>query len=297
MIGAPMSDLSETARAEVFEGERSRLFGLASRMLGSAADAEDVLQEAYLRFARAADVARPGPFLTTVVTRLAVDHLRSARVRRETYVGPWLPEPLVDTAAEPAAEHELAESLSMAFLVLLEGLTPAERAAYVLHDVLGLSFPEVSGALERTPASCRQLASRARKHLRARRTRFPARPEDAERLAFAFFAAIRGGDLDALMATLLPDAVLVSDGGGVVSAARRPIAGARSVARFLLGIAKKPPKGLGVEPRWVNGTPGLLFLVDGAPWRVLHLDLAPKGVRGVYLVANPAKLRALTRRA
>ena len=147
-----------------------------------------------------AAVARPGPFLTTVVTRLAVDHLRSARVRRETYVGPWLPEPLVDTAAEPAAEHELAESLSMAFLVLLEGLTPAERAAYVLHDVLGLSFPEVSGALERTPASCRQLASRARKHLRARRTRFPARPEDAERLAFAFFAAIRGGDLDALMA-------------------------------------------------------------------------------------------------
>lgn len=289
--GLPAPDAAE--RAACFEAERPRLFALAYRMLGSAADAEDLLQEAYLRFAKAGKPERPGPFLTTVVTRLAIDHLRSARVRRERYVGPWLPEPLVATARGPSDEHELAESLSMAFLVLLEGLSPAERAAYLLHDVLGLPFEQVAGAIGRSAAGCRQLASRARKHLRQRSARFPARPEDAERLAFAFFAAVRGGDLDALVATLLPDAVMVSDGGGAVKSARRPVHGARNVARFVLGIASKAPDGLRVEPRWVNGAPGLLFLQDGVAWRVCHLDLAPEGVRGVYFVANPAKLAAL----
>ncbi|MEM1416321.1 MAG: RNA polymerase sigma factor SigJ [Myxococcota bacterium] len=280
-------------RAAIFEGERDRLFGLAYRMLGSVADAEDLLQEAFLRFAGAAEVRAAGPFLTTVVTRLAVDHLRSARVRRESYVGPWLPEPLVGEAPDAAQDQELAESLSLAFLQLLEVLTPAERAAYVLHDVLGLPFAELAPALERTPESCRQLASRARRRLRGGTTRFPGGRDEAARLAGAFFGAVRGGELDALIATLREDVVLWSDGGGKVPSALRPIHGARNVARFLLGIAAKAPPDVAVLPTWVNGRPGVMLTHEGAVRRVIGVELDADGVAAIHVIGNPDKLAHL----
>jgi RNA polymerase sigma-70 factor (ECF subfamily) len=243
---------------EAFEAERSRLTAIAYRMLGSAADAEDVVQEAYLRWRDRNDraVSSVSSYLTTVVVRLCIDELRSARVRRESYVGPWLPEPLLIDEAEPGAAAELADSLSLAFLVLLEELAPVERAAFLLHDVFDYGYGEIAGMLGREEPTCRQLVSRARRRVGERRHRFDADSQVGRELAARFLAACAGGDLSGLMSLVSEDVVLWTDGGGKVKAARRPIHGASKVARFLIAIAKEIPEGVVFREAVVNSEPG-----------------------------------------
>lgn len=274
---------------EEFERLRPRLFGIAYRMLGSAADAEDVVQDAWLRFSRADGVESPAAFLTTVVTRLSLTALGSARARRETYVGPWLPEP-VDTSADPALGAEHAEALSLAVLLLLERLSPAERAAYVLHEAFGYPFREIAAVLETTEANARQLASRARKRITADRG---ARVSTAERDRWlgAFAAAAERGDLAALEATLAADVASHSDGGGVVSAARNVVVGRARVAALLLGLLGKYGPAMQTSTVQVNGDPGVLATRDGDPFAVWTVDVGPEGVRGIYIVLAPEKVR------
>jgi RNA polymerase sigma-70 factor (ECF subfamily) len=266
-------------RAATFEAERARLTGLAYRMLGSWAEAEDAVQNAWLRFAREDEVRDPSAFLTTVVARLCLDVLRSARVRREAYVGPWLPEPLVErlpaAAPDPADVAAERDDLGFALLVLLERLTPEQRVAFVLHDVFAVPFDRVATALATTPEAARQLASRARRAV-AHADRLPARPAEQARLVTAFLAAVRTGDLDALLAVLAPDVEMIGDGGGLVPAGRRPVTGAVAAARFLLSWAKAPYDGLSydVEPVLVNGEPGLLWEVHAPAGSTLP---APRG--------------------
>jgi RNA polymerase sigma-70 factor (ECF subfamily) len=287
------------ARAAEFAAARPQLFAVAYRMLGTVADAEDVLQDAYLRWQSAdrTSVESAPAYLTTIVTRLCLDLLGSARRRRESYVGPWLPEPLLtDTSADPADVAELADSLSMAFLVLLESLTPLERAAFLLREVFGYGYDEVGRMLQRDEAACRQLVSRARRHVSARRPRFAASPDDGERLTTEFLIACGTGDVDGLVALLADDVVLWSDGGGVVSAARRPVFGADRVARFMVGIAQMEPGPLDVDLTWVNAAPGAVFRTAGVPIAVLALDVAADGrIAGVHIVRNPEKLAHLAR--
>ncbi|MGH8929797.1 MAG: RNA polymerase sigma factor SigJ [Egibacteraceae bacterium] len=282
---------------EVFEEHRERLFGLAYRMLSSVSDAQDVVQEAYLRLERqgVASLETPGAWLTTVTSRLCLDRLRSAQARRETYVGPWLPEPLIDRAGgapDPADRVTLAESISMAFLVVMESLSPAERVAFVLHDVFGYGHGEVAQVVGRSEAACRQLVSRARRHVRERRPRFEADPGARDRVAEAFLHATLGGDLDALLAVLDPEVVLRSDGGGLVTAARKPIHGADRVARFLQGL-RRSLAGLEIEPAQVNGGHGFIARNDGRLVAVVALGIAAGRVTDLNIVANPMKLAGL----
>ena len=275
---------------------RPLLFAIAYRMLGSAMDAEDVVQDAYLRWQGAADgeVESPRAYLSTIVTRLCLDHLRSARVQREQYVGPWLPEPLLSEQEPDVAETTaLHESLSMAFLVLLESLSPLERAVFLLHDVFAYDYAEIARIVGKTEANCRQLARRARGYIQARRPRFDPSPEQQERLTRQFVHACTTGDLPALMATLADDITLWSDGGGKVAAARRPIHGADAVARFLIGVVRKAPAGLTLGVRRVNGQPGLVTYLDGRPFGVLLLDVADGRIQALRFVVNPDKLQHL----
>ena len=274
---------------EDFLAARPMLFALAYRMLGSTTEAEDVLQEAWLRAATAVDVRNPEAWLTTVVTRLCLDVLGSARARREDYVGPWLPEPLVTDGPEEAAE--LADSVSLAFLVLLESLTPAERAAFLLREVFRFDYPEVATMLDRSEASCRQLVSRAHRHVDERRTRFTADRAQAQELSLRFLLACQTGDLGAVTSMLADDAVLVSDGGGKVSAARRPITGSDKVGRFLIGVLHKPGAELvSYRPALVNGEPGVIGLVDGVVVTAVAVEVAGDLISGIRIVSNPDKL-------
>ncbi|MEP7054141.1 MAG: RNA polymerase sigma-70 factor [Actinomycetota bacterium] len=282
-----------TSDVAAFAEARPQLFAVAYRMLGTVSDAEDVLQESYLRWQQAdrSLVETPAAYLTTVVTRLCLDVLKSARVQRETYVGPWLPEPLLtETAPDPAETAELADSLSMAFLVLLESLSPLERAAFLLREVFGYSYADLAAVLERDEAACRQLVSRARGHVETRRPRFAVTRADGERLTTEFLVACGTGDVAGLMALLASDVVLHSDGGGRVSAARRPVYGADDVARFLIGITKNPPSDMAVRLTRVNGDPGFLVTAGGNAVFVLGLEIAGDKVTGVNIVRNPEKL-------
>lgn len=278
--------------------ERSRLQGIAYRLTGSVTEAQDIVQEALLRLTRTDDVRDPAAWLTTVTTRLAIDHLRSARVRREQYVGPWLPEPLPgcepELSDEPQAQAVLAESVTSALLVLLESLSPAERAAFVLHDVFGYQHDEVAAMLERSPAAVRQLASRARAHLAAGRDRFEVDARRREAVGRAFLEAAAGGDLDDLMALLSPDVRFVSDGGGVVTAARRPVVGPDRVARFVLGLRRRG-EGMTMHPVLLNGGPGVLVRgPDGGLLSAMSVSVDVKGqVDRIFAVLNPAKLKHL----
>jgi RNA polymerase sigma-70 factor (ECF subfamily) len=280
-------------RLEDFLAARPMLFALAYRMLGSASEAEDVLQEAWLRAAPAEDVRNPEAWLTTVVTRLCLDVLGSARVRREEYVGPWLPEPLVSTDDGPEQAAELADSVSLAFLVLLEELSPPERAAFLLREVFGFDYDQVATMLERSEASCRQLVSRAHKHVAERRTRFTADRERAQQLSLTFLSACQTGDLSVVTSMLAQDAVLVSDGGGKVSAARRPINGPDKIGRFLIGVLHKPGPHIDYLPATVNGEPGVLGLVDGAVITAVAVETAGDLITGIRIVSNPDKLHHL----
>ena len=270
---------------EVFEAHRTLLFGIAYRMLGSAADAEDVLQEARLRWLGAdqAEVTNPRGFLVTIVSRLCLDQLGSARVRREQYVGPWLPEPI---ATPPDADPE---SLSMAFLLLLERLSPAERAAFLLTEVFDYSHAEVAVALGKSEEACRQLASRARRHVREGKPRSVDRAEH-QRVLGAFVAACASGDLAGLERLLAGDAVVHSDGGGRVRAARNLVVGASRSARLLVGLARKGGAHLTIEPCEVNGLPALRMREAGRVDSVLSLDVRDGRIAAVFLVRNPDKL-------
>jgi RNA polymerase sigma-70 factor, ECF subfamily len=283
--------------ADPFDTYRSYLFGIAYRMLGTIMDAEDVLQEAFLRWQMVdrSTVQAPRAYLTAMVTRLSIDQLKSAREQREQYIGPWLPEPLMHDPT-PGADDlmGLSESISMAFLVLLEKLTPVERAAFLLHDVFGYSYPELAAILERNEAACRQLVHRARTHVQANRPRFPSRPERARELASEFGDACRTGDLNALMSLLTEDITLWSDGGGRVSAARRPVFGADRVARFLIGVLRQAPPEFEFRQAESNGGPAFLALYQGAVVFVLSLEMGEQTIHGIRIVVNPDKLQRMT---
>ncbi|WP_344618122.1 RNA polymerase sigma factor SigJ [Dactylosporangium salmoneum] len=280
--------------SDAFLQHRDHLFGVAYRMLGQRADAEDAVQEAWLRY-RGADttgVADLRAWLTTVVGRLCLDQLRSARARREAYVGPWLPEPLVerlpDAEPEPGEAVALADSVSFALLLVLDALGPEQRLAFVLHDVFGVPFAEVASTLGTTAENARQLASRARRAVQAGQRRHTTdRSRQAEVLA-AFTAAARDGDLGALAKVLAPDVVALGDGGGLVSAARRPVVGADAVARLVVGLYQRAEReGFTLEPVLVNGDLGLLV----RPVGVTVLSISPEGlVTGFYNQLNPEKL-------
>lgn len=282
---------TSTDRAAQFNEARPMLFGLAYRMLGMRADAEDVVQDAFLRWqaARPQDVTSPRAYLTTITARLALDQLKSARVKRETYVGTWLPEPLVN---HPSPDRmELAESLSVAFLHLLESLTPPERAAFLLREVFDADYDEVAAVLETSEANSRQLVARARRHLQERRPRFTADRAKQEEALSRFLTACSTGDMTALRALLRDDVVQYSDGGGKVYAAINPIYGADRVVRLIGGLLRKTAGVLGGRPVEVNGQPGFFFTLDGKPLSVLTLDLDESGrIRAIYQVVNPEKI-------
>jgi RNA polymerase sigma-70 factor (TIGR02957 family) len=293
---------------------RPGAFAIAYRMLGSVSEAEDLVQEALLRLHRAQSegerIESPRAYVSTVVTRLGIDQLRSARRKRETYVGEWLPEPLLTSEEEdPARQAEMADSLSLAFLVLLESLSPEQRAVFLLHDVFDYPYDEIARIVDKTEANARQLAARARRHVDERRPRFEATREQHEKLADRFFAAIGDGDMEALEAMLAEDVMLAGDGGGKAPALARAQHGARRVARLLATWGRQAPRFGGATFRRaeVNGQPGAIVLdADDRVISVLALDIADGRVQGVRSIVNPDKLqhvgpvadlRALLRRA
>ena len=286
-----------SARIEDFERHRSLLFSIAYRMLSSVADAEDIVQEAYLRWREVPEtqVRSPKSYLSAVATRLSIDRLRSAQAKREGYVGPWLPEPLLSERAEDAScdSAELDESLSMAFLVLLESLNPVERAVFLLREVFDYDYEQISCIVGKSEANCRQIARRARQSVAARRPRFERSPEEQERLTQQFLVACTSGDMEGLISLLSEGVTLWSDGGGKVAAAPYPIRGPERVARFLLGVLRTVPPGFFARPTRINGGPGVVGYVDGRPTGVVALDVADGRLHGVRIVVNPEKLRAI----
>jgi RNA polymerase sigma-70 factor (ECF subfamily) len=274
---------------------RGRLLGLAYRMLGSRSDAEDVVQDAYLRFAGAQDVHNAEAFLVTVVTRLCLDRLKSARAQREVYVGPWLPEPVFDAEGLSAeAATELADDLSFALLLALDRLSPMERAAFLLHDVFDTPFSEIAAMLDRTEASCRQLASRARRAVRDERPPPAATPDSHARLLQAFGEAVASGNVARLAELLRADAVALTDGGGRKTAARNPIVGAEKIARFFIGLAaKNAGHDIRIEPAMINGAFGALLYLDGELDHTMSMAISGEKIAAIYIVRNPDKLRHL----
>ncbi len=281
-------------QAEEFEELRPLLFAIAYRMLGSVSDAEDVVQEAWLRLETSpTSPASTKAFLSAVVTRISIDVLRSARVRREEYVGQWFPEPLLtDPYEDPERSAELADSLSMAALLLLERLTPLERAVFVLREVFGFDFPEIASAVGRSEAACRQLAVRARRHMDAGRPRFEADRKERDALAERFFDALREGDVDGLRELLAADAQMVGDGGGKAPQWARGVIGAENVARVLAALAGAfADIGGTVERHEVNGQPGAIFRDrDGRVVNTWTLDVLDGQVQAIRAVLNPDKL-------
>ena len=279
----------------VFDEHRRLLFDVAYRMTGSVADAEDLVQEAWLRWAGvdSSQVQNPRAYLVRTITNLSLTQLTSARARRETYVGPWLPEPLL-TEPDASREAEMAESVSMAMLVVLETLSPLERAVFLLHEVFGYSHAEIGSIVDRSEVAVRQTAARARAHVTARRPRFDTDPKLRVEAAERFLDACGGGDLNAMMELLAPDVVAWSDGGGRVTAARRPLVGADHVARFIMGILKKPAaQGVRLSLADVNGGTGLLALAGDQPVGAITFDLVDGRIAALRFVLNPDKLAGL----
>jgi RNA polymerase sigma-70 factor (ECF subfamily) len=283
------------SRAGEFEELRPLLFSIAYRILGSVAEAEDAVQETWLRYAASpAEPASAKAFLSAVVTRVSIDVLRSARVRRETYPGQWFPEPLLtDPYSDPERSAELADSVSMAALLLLERLTPLERAVFVLRDVFGFDFAQIASAVGRSQAACRQLAVRARHHMDAGRPRFEADRREREQLAARFIGALREGDVDGMRELLAADVSLAGDGGGKAPALARNIVGADKVARVLASIFTRLVQiDVTLEPREVNGQPGAIFRDrDGNVLATLTLDVLDGQIHSIRTVNNPDKLR------
>lgn len=305
-------DRSLTARARRYDQEHARrLRALAYRMLGSRAEAEDIVQEAWLRWAEVDEstVQHAGAFLSRLVTNLCLDRLRSAAAQREQYVGVWLPEPLLEDEAlfgwtpSPEAQAEFAQDVSVAFMLALERLSPLERAAFLLHDVFDLDYDEIGRHLDRSEAACRQLISRARKNVKADYARREVAQEERERLVDAFMHAVRSQDVSALAQLLADDAVMLADGGGKVSAVARPLHGNALIARTFIGFATLPTSsGWRLVPTMVNGLPGCLIVDDLAGGQLVQtIALAPSAdapghVGALYIQRNPDKLRAIAQR-
>jgi RNA polymerase sigma-70 factor (ECF subfamily) len=287
----------ETRTAD-FTSARPLLFSIAYRMLGTVSDAEDIVQDAYLRWLEASDaeIRAPSAYLATIVTRLSINRLRSARSQRETYVGPWLPEPLVtEYAPDPSEPVELAESLSMAFLVMLERLSPIERAVLLLHDVFDFEYAEIARIVDKTESNCRQLLARAKKHIGAAEPRFEVDQTQADRLMQRFTEAAGAGDMDGMLAVLAEDITLWADGGGKIrGAALRPIHGTDSVARFLIGVTQRfVPAERTMRQARINGQPGFIAYVSGRPFAALIFDIREQQIHTIYAIGNPDKLQAL----
>ncbi|MFD7405873.1 RNA polymerase sigma-70 factor [Streptomyces sp. NPDC059866] len=284
---------------EVFEEHRAVLLGVAYRMLGRVADAEDVVQEAWLRWSGAdrSEVRAPRAFLVRVTTRLAVDRLRQIKARNEAYVGPWLPEPYVTEfggAVPDAAERAmLADSVSLAVLVVLESLSPLERAVFVLREAFGYPYADIAAMLDRAEPAVRQLAGRARKHVDERRPRYDVDPVQRRDLTERFLAAAADGDLEGLMSLLAPDVRLVGDSGGKAKAPLRVLRSADNVGRFLVGTARKGVAAASFRFLELNGGPAVLVLSGDEPDSVFQLDVLDGRIRSVYVIRNPDKLRRL----
>lgn len=276
----------------MIEEHRRFLVGLAYRMLGSLAEAEDVVQDAYLRTRDAAPeetIEKPRAYLARVVTNLCLDRLKSARARREEYVGTWLPEPVVEDPAAP-----LAEDLSVALLMVLERLSPLERAAFLLHDIFDMDYADVARTLERSEAACRQLASRAREHVREARPQVAPPDQHADEIVHAFVSAAATGDVAQLASLLAEDAVLYTDGGGKRRAALNPIYGRDKIARFFDGVRTKNPFPTQITPARINGLPGFVLEVDGQP-ETMAFEIHGRAITAIYGVRNPDKLSHLNR--
>ncbi|HZB51079.1 MAG TPA: RNA polymerase sigma-70 factor [Mycobacteriales bacterium] len=289
-VGAPPDQVG----VETFAEHRDVLFAIAYRMLGSVTDAQDAVQDAWLRWAAVdhTTVRHPRAYLIRTISRLSLDRLRSATSRREVYVGPWLPEPL-DTGPDVAEEVAQADSVSMALLVVLETLSPLERAVFVLREAFELPYGEIAEALGSTETAVRQLAHRARAHVAARRPRYESDPIVHRTVSERFLAACASGQLSELVDVLAPDVTLVADSGGVTPAPPKPLAGALTVARFLLYGIRASPDDVRIEPRRLNAGPGLVAFSRGAPLATLVLDSAGGRIAAIYLVSNPGKLSSV----
>ncbi|MEL5958193.1 RNA polymerase sigma-70 factor [Streptomyces sp. CLV115] len=276
---------------EAFVAHRNLLFTVAYEMLGSAADAEDVLQETWLRWVEVdpEKVQDQRAYLVRITTRQSLNRLRTLSRRREAYVGPWLPEPVL-TAPDVAEDVELAESVSMALMLVLETLSPTERAVFVLREVFAVDYDEIAAAVEKTPAAVRQIAHRARKHVDARRPRAAVSASVSRAAVDSFRRALETGDLQGLLDVLAPDVVLLGDGGGIKQAARRPIVGADKVARYLVGGAGKNTATITISPTLANGNPAFLLRLDGVVDGVVAFRIEDAHITGLYYVRNPEKL-------
>jgi RNA polymerase sigma-70 factor, ECF subfamily len=277
-----------------FEAQRPRLVGLAYRITGSRSTAEDIVQDAWLRWERAdrSSIQRPAAWLTTVTSRLALDHLKSAQHERETYVGPWLPE-VANAEPGPAEQAELAESVTIGFLALLERLGPVERVVFLLADVFAVPFDEIATVVGKSPEACRQIASRSRSRMREGRPRYAPTDDDAWQVAMAFLAAAQVGDLDSLVSLLADDALAVSDGGADHHAARRPVIAAR-IPRFIANLTARAREGTEYQVQLINGQPGLVCLVDGQAYLAVAISVADGQVQRIWSILNPDKLQTLS---
>jgi RNA polymerase sigma-70 factor (ECF subfamily) len=271
-------------------GLRPRLVRIAYRMLGSVAEAEDITQEALLRYQRVeSEVDSPDAYLARSVTRLCLDALKSARRQREQYVGPWLPEPIFD------AEEQVGDDLTLSLMLALERLSPLERATFLLHDVFGLGLDEVAGAIEREPAACRKLASRAREHVRSARPRYPITTAQGDELVHAFYVASRAGDVSKLQQLLARDVTLFSDGGGKRTAATKPVVGRERIERFYAGLARKAGcrASLFYHPAWIDGLPGFISVEVDRSTQTTALAVEDGQIVAIYVMRNPDKLKNL----
>lgn len=285
-----------SAHLVIFAREKPRLQALAYRLLGSVSDAEDLLQETFVAWQRVelAGLLQPAHYLTRMVTHRAIDQLRSARQRRETYTGTWLPEPWIESGdADPQQALELADSLTTAFLLMLERLSPLERAVFVLRVAFDYEYAEIAEIIGESAAYCRQLLHRAREHLQGRRQTVSVEPAHQQHLLQAFLEACRRGELAPLQSLLAEDAILYSDGGGKARAALKPIYGADKIARFFLGVLTKTPEGMAVHPALVNGSLGMVMEWDGELRMSVGFDWNPQGIDAIYIVLNPDKLQHL----
>jgi RNA polymerase sigma-70 factor (ECF subfamily) len=285
---------------DVFHAYKPLLFSIAYHMLGSVMDAEDCVQETFLRWYQAKNlgeteaVRSPKSYLSTMVTRLSIDHLRKAAVRREQYVGVWLPEPLITTdEASVTGMAELSEALSVAFLHLLEQLSPLERAVFLLRQIFDYDYREIAQMVQKSEDNCRQIVRRARQHLGARHARYHASKEQQEAILHQFLRACLDGDMDGLLGLLANEIVFYADSGGKAPAARHPIAGADRVARYLLGLVRKAPEDLRLRVALINGQPGMLLYRTGVPAVLLTLEILDGQIWEIDLIANPDKLQVV----
>src|SRR5258706_15243679 len=284
-------------QGEEFEHYRVLLFSIAYRMTGSASDAEDLVQETYLRYQASAsqEIGSLKAYLSTIITRLALDYLKSARVAHEQYIGDWLPEPILTSAdgGFPLADLEQQEALSLAFLRLLEALSPPERAVFLLHEIFGYPFSEIGSMLSKSPATCRQILHPARQALQDRRARFEPEPQRQRQLLIRFLSASQAGDMAALTSLLAQDAISWSDGGGKVQTNLKPIHGQQAVARFWLSVVHKNQRPLTLTLAEINGSPAILFWDEGSLAGVISLTLSAVGIQEIYALLNPEKLAYL----